>query len=86
MIKTIDKKFDYTSLYGREVDLELFNKKKGITSAQVILENDFRNSHWWDDFLDFSRKEAIADNYELWYGKPFIKAQNNLKYMLENAD
>ena len=71
---------------GEKLILSFLIKKKGSTSAQVILENDFRNSHWWDDFLDFSRKEAIADNYELWYGKPFIKAQNNLKYMLENAD
>lgn len=42
-----------------------------------------QNHTWWRDLTDIYHEYPIAKNYEQWYGKSFIKAQNDIRYELE---
>lgn len=41
---------------------------------------------WWDDLTDINHRYPIAENYEFWHGKSFIKAQEIIKWQLEEAE
>ena len=77
LIKKIDEKH-ISFKKGRILEEETFNslfEEKIYPGFLDLLENN----HWWDDFLDIEHKYPVATNYESWYGKEFIKAQEIVK-------
>lgn len=67
------------NLMGIRLDTEKFWKiQNGEVFAGSILE-DVPNSYWWDDLLDIDHRCQIAENYEEWYGKDFLVAQEIIK-------
>ncbi|EGQ8592792.1 MULTISPECIES: helix-turn-helix domain-containing protein [Vibrio] len=42
----------------------------------------YREDPWWDDFTDIHHRYPIAENYESWHGRSFIKAQNIVREKL----
>ena len=70
---------------GRVIDAKIFNR---LLNGQIfpgsILEKYQRYDHWSEDFLDIYRQNGGAANYEAWYGKEFLAAQNIVREELEH--
>lgn len=58
------------------------NLLSGEVYPGMFTDIRFREDPWWDDFTDINHKYPIAENYELWHGKSFIKAQIIVSNML----
>lgn len=43
------------------------------------------NNPWWDDLTDIYHQYSIADQYENMHGSSFIKAQNIIKWRIEES-
>lgn len=87
LILKLDKPNAYNGrLAGRILKQSTFSAIfNGYQSARILDSNGMRNSYWWDDFLDYHGEFDIAPNYESWYGKSFVGAQERLKYHLATS-
>lgn len=45
-------------------------------------DSGFSEDPWWDDLTDINHKYPIAENYEHWYGKSFVRAQRIIKWYI----
>lgn len=49
-------------------------------------DSGFSEDPWWDDLTDINHEYPIAENYEYWYGKSFIKAQRIIKWYISERN
>ncbi|MEJ6950378.1 hypothetical protein [Natronospora cellulosivora (SeqCode)] len=84
LIKAIEEVKLSSKCFGRVIEDNVFND---IFSGKLFsgIVSTFPNSQnlWWDDFTDVYHKYPIAENYERWYGKEFIIAQEIVKDFLD---
>lgn len=80
-------------------DRELYNKCRGLIISEELfddiscgrmypgyLKQIYNNeNNWWDDFTDVNHSYSISENYKLWYGEEFIKAQNIVLYKIKDS-
>lgn len=75
-------------IYGRIIDSKAFaNILTGNTHPAFFLaNNNAAGAHWFDDIVDHAHRYPIAENYEGWYGKWFITAQDYFRrYAVETG-
>mgnify|MGYP000859430176 CR=1 FL=1 len=80
-----DKRRLHTICWGLTLSKDEFNSLLcGETFPGKYTDAGFSADPWWDDLTDVDHKYPIAENYEQWHGKSFIKAQKIIKlYMSE---
>jgi len=78
-----DKKGMHTSCWGLTLNKDEFNTLLcGQSFPGKYIDTGFTEDPWWDDLTDINHKYPIAENYEQWHGKSFIKAQEIIKWYL----
>lgn len=78
-----DKRKLHTSCWGITLNKEEFNSLLcGQSFPGKYLDSGFTEDPWWDDLTDIDHKYPIAENYEQWHGKSFIRAQEVIKWYL----
>ncbi|RDE22886.1 hypothetical protein DV711_10020 [Motiliproteus coralliicola] len=78
-----DKKSLHTSCWGLTLSKDEFNSLLcGETFPGKYTDAGFSEDPWWDDLTDIDHKYPIAENYEQWHGKSFIKAQEIIKWYM----
>lgn len=84
LIKKLDKKGYYSKCGGFTLDNNDFDALYfGDEFPGKYIDLGRSEDPWWDDLTDINHKYVIAENYEQWYGKSFIKAQEIIKWKLE---
>lgn len=70
---------------GRTLDPQVFSAlQMGDIFLGRVIDAAMCNDHWWDDFTDIHHENSGAANYEQLHGKPFIKAQEIVRWKLGN--
>lgn len=78
-----DKRSLHTSCWGLTLDKVEFNSLLcGETFPGKYTDTGFSEDPWWDDLTDINHKYPIAESYEQWHGKSFIKAQEIIKWYM----
>tara|TARA_R110002050_G_scaffold69715_6_gene150865 strand:- start:510 stop:1412 length:903 start_codon:yes stop_codon:yes gene_type:complete len=78
-----DKRRLHTSCWGLTLSKDEFNSLLcGETFPGKYTDAGFSEDPWWDDLTDIDHKYPIAENYEQWHGKSFIKAQEIIKWYM----
>jgi hypothetical protein len=78
-----DKRRLHTSCWGLTLRKDEFNSLLcGETFPGKYTDAGFSEDPWWDDLTDIDHKYPIAENYEQWHGKSFIKAQEIIKWYM----
>ncbi len=78
-----DKRRLHTSCWGLTLKKEEFSSLLcGEKFPGKYTEAGFSEDPWWDDLTDIDHKYPIAENYEQWHGKSFIKAQEIIKWYM----
>jgi hypothetical protein len=68
---------------GRTLNPKLFSAlQSGSVFPGKVIDSAKLDDRWWDDFTDIEHKYPKAVNYRQWHGKPFIKAQEIVKWRL----
>ena len=61
---------------GRMISAELFDRLvSGDAHPDTVFLAEPTENPWWDDFCDIRHRMPIANQYEFWYGAPFLAAQ-----------
>jgi hypothetical protein len=69
---------------GRKIENTTYEKLiNGELFPGVVSGPGYRNSHWWDDWMDIYHKSNIANGYGDEHGEEFLKAQEILRGRLE---
>ena len=81
-----DKRKLYTKCWGLTLNKKDFS---ALLNGEVFpgshLDVGFFEDSWWDDLTDINHGYPIAESYEQWYGKSFIKAQEIIKWKLAES-
>jgi transcriptional regulator with XRE-family HTH domain len=78
-----DKLHLHTKCWGLTLDKKEFSALlNGNVFPGSHLDNGFSEDPWWDDLTDINHGYPIAESYEKWHGKSFIKAQEIIKWQL----
>lgn len=78
-----DKRNMHTSCWGITLNKDEFNSLLcGQSFPGKYIDLGFTEDPWWDDLTDINHKYPIAENYEEWHGKSFIRAQEIIKWYL----
>ncbi|WP_312376244.1 hypothetical protein [Stutzerimonas nitrititolerans] len=73
----------HTSCWGLTLSKDEFNSLLcGQKFPGKYTDAGFSEDPWWDDLTDINHKYPIAENYEQWHGKSFIKAQEIIKWYM----
>ena len=76
-----DKRGLHTSCWGITLNKDEFSSLLcGETFPGKYTDAGFSEDPWWDDLTDVNHKYPIAENYEQWHGKSFIKAQEIIRW------
>ncbi|TXM33914.1 hypothetical protein [Vibrio parahaemolyticus] len=86
LVKSLRDKEGYGSKCGGlTLNCDDFSRLlSGDVYPGAFVEVGYREDPWWDDFTDIHHKYPIAENYESWHGKSFIKAQTIVREKLED--
>lgn len=78
-----DERNLHTSCWGLTLNKEAFHSLVcGHIFPGKYTDVGFSEDPWWDDLTDIDHKYPIAKNYEHWYGRSFVKAQEIIKYYM----
>lgn len=84
--KLRDEKRMHTSCWGLTLEKDLFDALLcGEKFPGQFTDTGFSEDPWWDDLTDINHKYPIAENYERWHGKSFIKAQEIIRWKLSET-
>lgn len=76
-----DKKKLHTICWGLTLSKDEFNALLfGEIFPGKYINCGFSEDPWWDDLTDIEHKYPVAENYEQWYGKSFVSAQEIIKW------
>lgn len=77
----------YTKCWGLTLDKKEFSALlNGNVFPGSHFDIGFSEDPWWDDLTDINHSYPIAENYEKWHGKSFIKAQEIIKWQLAERE
>lgn len=82
-----DNQHLYTKCWGLTLDKREFSALlNGNVFPGAHFDIGFSEDPWWDDLTDINHSYPIAENYEKWYGKSFIRAQEIIKWQLAERE
>ncbi|EJO2021549.1 helix-turn-helix transcriptional regulator [Vibrio vulnificus] len=80
-----DEKGYYSKCGGLTLDEDDFKELfRGDKYPGVYTELDRSEDPWWDDLTDINHSYPISANYGDWHGKSFLKAQEIIKWKLQD--
>lgn len=82
-----DKRHLHTKCWGITLNKSDFDALLcGEAFPGKYFDSGFSEDPWWDDLTDINHGYPIAENYEYWHGKSFIKAQRIIKWYLSERE